>query len=224
MKKTILICLLFTLLPSCEKADLCESENCTEYFNIWKSLFISRNNLTQEYFDKHIKPTYSEIDSWMEGQSFRVEYKVKIDWAEANLADQFIIWIDPSTEGLYPSLHLPRSTYLTKAQINSALDIFACSSSIYEVAGIDHLKYSSRREAISVLEQASGVDNLDDGEIWYQNPSFNECLGHPFLWITDEINRSENKCISCKLDLFSGETEVRETSCWVSFIPVNPNL
>lgn len=216
MKKTILICFFFTFLFSCEKTDLCESENCTTYYNIWKDLFISRNRLTEGYFNKHIAATYSEIDTWNDGQSFRVEYKVKIDWAEANLSDQFIIWIDPSTAGLYPSLQLPRSTWLNRSQINSAIDLFAFSSSIYKVAMVDHLKYSSRKEAKAVLEEASGVNNLEDGEIYYESPSFNECLGHPFLRITDEIDISKNECISCKLDLVTGEKEVNNVPCWIT--------
>jgi hypothetical protein len=216
MKKIFLICFFFALLPSCEKSDLCESENCTEYFNIWKELFISRNHLTEEYFDEHITPTFSEIDSWNDGQSFRVEYKVKIDWAEANLADQFIIWIDPSTGGLYPSLQLPRSTYLNKNQISSALDIFGFSSSIYKVVMVDHLNYSSLKDAKAVLEEASGINKLNDGEIYYESPSFNECLGHPFLRIHDEIDRSKNECISCKLDLINSDTDIRNEPCWIN--------
>ena len=216
MKKTIIICFLFTFLFSCEKIDLCESDNCTKYLDIWEELFIVRNQLTQDYFNKHIKATYSEIDSWNDGQSFRVEYEVKIDWAEVTLSDQFIIWIDPSTEGLYPSLQLPRSTWLNKSQINSALDLFAFSSSIYNVAMVDHLKYSSRKEAKTILEEASGINNLEDGEIYYESPSFNECPGHPFLRIRDEIDRSKNKCISCKLDLVNGENEINNVPCWIS--------
>lgn len=213
MRKTILVCFLFTSLFSCEKIDLCESDNCDKYLDIWKDLFISRNNMTSEYFDKHITPAYSTIDSWNDGQSFRVEYKVKIDWAETTLADQFIVWISPSTEGLYPSLQLPRNAWLNKTQINSALDLFAFSSQIYKVAMVEHLKYSTRNEAKELLETESGINNLEDGEIYYESPSFNECLGHPFYRIRDEIDKSKNECISCTLDLVTGDADIRNVPC-----------
>lgn len=206
-------------LPSCEKIDLCESENCTKYFNIWKELFISRNQLTEEYFDKHVTPTFSEIDSWDDGQSFRVEYEIKIDWAVANESDQFIIWLDPSTTGLIPSIPLPRNAYLSKSQINSLLDTFGFSSGMHEIAMIEHLKYSSRKDAIAVLEDVTGINDLPDGQINYEEPSFNECLGHPFLGTGAEINRVNNECMSCKIDLVTGETEVRYEPCWINFAP-----
>ena len=216
MKKTIILSLFLACLFSCEKIDLCESENCTKYLQIWEELFIARNDMTRDYFNKHITATYSTIDSWNDGQSFRVEYKVKIDWAEATLADQFIIFISPSTDGLYPSLQLPRGTWLTKTQINSALDLFAFSSQIYKVAMVEHLKYATKKEAQQLLETESGIANLEEGSIWYDSPSFNECQGHPFLNIRDEIDRSKNECISCKLDLVTGDTEIRNTPCMIS--------
>lgn len=219
MRKNILIIIFLTLIFSCEKqvTDFCDSEECNTYFKIWKDLIISRNQLSESYYDDHIFPYKTEIDSWNDGKSFRVEYKIKIDWAEANLSDQFIIWLDPSTAGLYPSKPTPRSTNLSKSQINSLLDIFAFSSSIHKVAKINHLMYDSREEAISVLQIASGVNNLGSGEVSYENPSFNIDLGHPFLKVFATINRNENKCLSGKINLVTGETEVREQPCAIYF-------
>lgn len=219
MKKITLIVLFLTFIFSCEKVttDFCDSEECNTYFKIWKDLIISRNQLSESYFNEHVFPYRTEIDSWNDGKSFRVDYKIKIDWAEANLGDQFIIWLDPSTVGLYPSKPTPRSTNLSKAQINSLLDIFAFSSSIHKVAKIDHLKYDSREEAIRVLQVASGVENLGSGEVSYQNPSFNIDLGHPFLKVFATLNRNENKCLSGKLNLITGDSEIREQPCAIYY-------
>jgi hypothetical protein len=214
MKKVLLICFVFKILFSCEKEDVpCDSETCKTYFKIWKDLFITRNHLTVEYFNKHIFPYSTAIETWNDGKSFRIEYKVKIDWAEAKLNDQFIIWLDPSTIGLYPSVPSPRSTYLSNDQINKFIDILAFSSSIHKVAMIDQLMYASREDAIQVLRTASGVDLLGPGEIFYEHPSFNECQGHPFLRIYVTINSNENKCMMFKIDLVSGETKVMEHPC-----------
>jgi hypothetical protein len=214
MKKVLLISILLTIIFSCEKGtDFCDSKECQNYFKIWKDLFISRNQLTESYFIDHVFPYKTEIESWNDGQSFRVEYKIRIDWAEAILSDQFSIWLDPSTAGLFPSIPTPRSTYLSKDQINKLLDIFAFSSTMHKVATIDHLKYSTRADAISELQTASGIENLGKGEVYYQNPSFREDLGHPLLRVSATINLSENKCMQGTLDLATGDNEIRETAC-----------
>lgn len=218
MRKILLISFVFTILFSCEKKnDLCDSDTCKTYLEIWKNLFITRNHFTEEYFNQHILPYSTTIDSWNDGKSFRVEYIVKIDWAEAKLNDQFIIWLDPLTSGLFPSVPTPRSTYLSKDQVNKLIDKFAFSSSIHEVAMIDQLKYASLEEAIQVLKTVSGVNHLNAGQVFYEEPSFQECLGHPFLRSGATINQAENKCMSCQIDLVSGETEVRQQPCVIYF-------
>lgn len=218
MKKVFLICLFFTVLFSCEKQDdFCDSDTCNSYFKIWKDLFIARNQLTEEYFNAHIFPYSTTIDTWNDGKSFMVEYKIKIDWAESKLNDQFIIWLDPSTSGLFPSVPMPRNTYLLKDQINKLIDKLAFSSSIHKIAMIDQLKYASLKEALQVLKTASGVDQLDEGQVYFEEPSFQICLGHPFLRSGATINRSENKCMSCQIDLVSGVTEVRQQPCAIYF-------
>jgi hypothetical protein len=214
MRKVLILGCLFTILFSCEKKDdLCDSDTCKTYLKIWKELLISRNHLTEAYFDEHIFPYSSSIDTWNDGRSFRVEYKVKIDWAEAKLNDSFIFWLDPSTIGLFPAINAPRATYLIKDQINKLIDQFAFASSIYDVAQTEHLKFTSQEEAIEVLKTASGADQLNTGQVYFEQPNIHGSPGHPFLKSGATINKQENKCMSCKIDLVSGETEVRQIPC-----------
>jgi hypothetical protein len=218
MKKLFLISILITFIFSCEKeTDFCDSKECQDYFKIWRELFISRNQLTESYFKEHVYPYKTEIDTWNDGQSLRVEYKIRIDWAEANLSDQFAIWLDPSTTGLYPSIPIPRSTFLSKDQINKMLSIFAFSSSIHKVSKTDHLKYSTREEAINELKAASGIEELGQGEVFYLSPSFRVDSGHPLLKVNATINRNENKCMQGTLDLVKGENEIRQTVCVIYY-------
>lgn len=218
MRKVILISILLTLIFSCEKrTDLCDSDECEKYYAIWKDLFISGNQLTTDYFEDHVFPYKTGIESWNDGQSFRVEYKIRIDWAEANLSDQFAIWLDPSTAGLYPSVSAPRSTYLSKDQINKMLDIFAFNSSIHKVEQVDHLRYRTRGEAINELQTASGIEDLGQGEVYYLSPGFREYPGHPLLRVNATINLKENQCMQGILNLVTGETEIRQTVCVIYF-------
>lgn len=218
MRKTFLIGILFTILFSCEKKnDFCESNECDKYFRIWKELLISRNHLTEAYFNEHIFPYSTTIDSWNDGKSFRVEYKIRIDWAEAKIWDQFIIWLDVSTNGLFPSIPTPRDTYLNKDQIDKLVDKLAFSSSIHQIAMIDQLKYSTLEEALQELRIASGIDNLRSGQVVYEEPSFQIITGNPILKSGAVISDAENKCISCQIDLVTGETEVREHPCRIYY-------
>lgn len=216
MRKYLLISSLLAIIFSCEKeTDFCSSKECQDYFSIWKTLFISRNQISESYFDDHIYPFRTQIDRTNDGQFFRVDYKIKIDWAESNLSDQFAIWLDPSTAGLYPSIPAPRSKFLTKDQIGEMVNIFAFNSTIQKVSAVEHLKYGSRKDALNELRVASGISDLGDGEVFYISPGFFEDPGHPLLRVKATINQSENRCMQGILNLVTGECEIRETACIV---------
>lgn len=218
MKKVLLISISLAIIFSCEKeTDFCDSRECQDYFKIWKDLFISRNQLTTAYFDDHVFPYKTQIDTWNDGKSFRVEYKIKIDWAEAILSDQFTIWLDPSTAGLYPSVPAPRGTFLSQSVIDKLLNIFAFSSAMHKVVAIDHLSYDSRADAINELQTASGINDLGNGEVIYENPGYNPGSGHPLLRVEAVIKSGENKCMNGTLNLVTGEKEIRQNPCVIYF-------
>lgn len=207
-----------SLQPVVCSSSLCHSDTCQTYFRIWKQLFIERNHMTTDYFDNHITPCYSHIDKWNSGFSFKITYKVQIDWSEDLLNDQFIIWLEPSTSGLYPSLNLPRSVLLTKDQINSALNIFAFSSTLYTVEPVDHLKYPSFEHALDDLQIAAGIDQLCTAEIQYEQPHMIDPPdGHPFLQSSGWISGAENKCFTALIDLVTGVPKVNFHPCIIYF-------
>jgi hypothetical protein len=174
--------------------------------------------MTQDYFNNHITPCYSNIDKWNDGFSFRITYKIKIDWAEDLIGDQFIIWLAQSTTGLYPSITLPRSTLLTKDQINSALNLMAFSSSLNTVYPINYLKYFSFDDAMRDLISAAGVDKLCTSEIFYERPQMVvPPSGHPFLMSDGTISQEDNKCIKAELDLVTGEHNIDYYPCVIWF-------
>jgi hypothetical protein len=239
MKKISLISLIVCFLFSCETNDilrvdcpngtaslqpvvcnstLCQTDTCQTYFGIWKQLFIERNHMSSDYFNNHITPCYSHIDKWNSGFTFRITYKVKIDWTEDLLGDQFIIWLGPSTAGLYPSISVPRSTLLTKDQIGSALNIMAFSSSLNTVYPITQLRYSSYDDALSALITAAGVNKLCFSEIYYERPHMDVApSGHPFLRSSATISDLENKCMEASIDLVTGKSNVISNPCIIYF-------
>jgi hypothetical protein len=240
MKKTILISILICLIFSCSKTDVSLKEDCTcyaetlepevcngtlsqndtcqTYLGIWKDLLLSRNQMTQDYFNNHITPCNTSIDKWNDVISFWISYKVKIEWSEVLLWDQFIIWLSPSTSGQYPSLTLPRNSLLTKNQINSAANIMAFSSRINTISSINKLKYHSLNDAMKVIVRSSGVDKFCTCEIFYEHPHMViPPIGHPFLRSYGVLNWDENKCITCQMNLYTGEIKVSNNPCMIYF-------
>jgi hypothetical protein len=221
-QKEILKCDCSGYLPPSESGacsgTLCQSDTCQTYFSIWKELFLSRNQMSPDYFDNHITPCNTNIDKWDDGISFRIYYKVKIDWAEVLMGDQFIIWLSPSTSGLYPSLSLPRDTLLTKEQINTSFSLLAFSSSMNVISSINELKYHSNAEAMTALIRGSGVDTLCTSDLYYNPPNLGLApSGQPYLRAYGILNWNENKCITGQLNLYTGEVKTTFNQCMIIF-------
>ena len=73
---------------------MCTSEICTHYLNIWEELFKEKNNLSETFLDEHIVLCQSHLNTWYEGNTFHICYKVQFDWAIKYVCDQFNIKID----------------------------------------------------------------------------------------------------------------------------------
>ncbi len=189
---------------------MCSSDLCLEYFNIWKELIKDKNNLSQDFIDTHIEYCNSEINSWADGVSFRICYKLKVDWAIAYNCDQFIIKINSDNTD-YPALDLPRNTYLTKEKVKIAVDNRAFSSNIIKMSNIDELKYTAMDEALQELIEFSGVNQLCLNMI-----TINSDNGDLILEASAQYENEENSCVNGTIDLITGDKEVNDTPCWIN--------
>jgi len=191
------------------------NDTCQTYYDIWKDLFLTKNQISQEYFDSHITQGRTLLHRWNDGISFDIEFTVKVDWAEKKLDDQFVIYIFSKC---FPQLDVPRDTLLTKSQIDTIVSGFYFSSHIYKVNPVDELKYSSLEEAVKALRQASGNNSIDTGSVFYeQGDNDSLTIGNPCLESHGTINWNANQCISCYLDLVTGKTMVEPTYCYIIF-------
>jgi hypothetical protein len=200
----------FESLDNYKIGSLCSSDICSEYLTIWKDLIKEKNNLSQDYFDTHIEVCASELNTWADGISFRVCYKFKIDWAIAYNCDQFIIKISADNK-YYPSLDLPRDTYLTKEKVKIAVDNRAFSSDIIKIANIGSIKYSTLDKALNNLIEFSGVNKLCLNQI-----TINEENGDLILNASAQYENEENSCIEGTIDLITGDKVVHDTPCWIN--------
>ena len=99
---------------------ICTTEICSTYTEVWKELFIKRNNMTNEYFSEHITIINSSIFVF-DGEGLEIGYRVQNDWAIAESWDRFVIKIGENNND-YPEIGLPKGTYLTLEQIEVAID------------------------------------------------------------------------------------------------------
>ncbi len=236
MKRTIFFISIFCLFQTCTKdsdtklkvecpegffnpvtincsGQLCQSDTCQTYYNIWKDLFLDKNQMSQEYFDAHITPCYSRLDYWNDGISYRISYKISIGWAECGSLDKFIIYIESDVN---PGLDYPRNVLLSKSQIGNILDGRFFSSQMLKITPVDELKYFSEKDAMNALIRASYVDNFCGGSVSF--PQYDPyTVGHPYFIASGALNWTENKCITGSIDLITGETYIYYPLCYYLF-------
>lgn len=215
MKRSILFIMCILLIIGCtkwklEKKDLCNSTLCNQYYDVWKNIFLSSNNMSEEYFKKHVFPYHTEIATWNSGESFRKSYQIKIDWFICTLSDQFIV---KTSETTYPALTITRGDYLTESEIIQVLSAYAFSSSMNVVESDEHLKYSSYKKAVNdiccdhdKITSASKIRYFEKKPVFTPN-------GHPYLIFGGIHDQQENKCFEGKLDLITGECDVSDCNC-----------
>jgi|TARA_R110001592_G_scaffold131665_2_gene345709 hypothetical protein len=200
----------YEYLDNYNTGNMCSSDLCTEYFDIWKELIKEKNNLSQDFMDTHIEFCNSEIQSWANGVSFRICYKLKIDWAIAYRCDQFIIKINADNTH-YPALDLPRDTYLTKEKIKIAVDNKAFSSDITKMTNKTVLKFANMEGALNELNNFSYVNVLCMNRV-----TLDDDTGNLILEASAQYENEENSCIQGTIDLISGYKNINDTPCWVN--------
>lgn len=191
---------------------ICQSDSCQTYFGIWKELFLSKNQMSQDFFDNHITICSTTIYPWDGGISFTIYYKVKIEWVEYRLFDQFPIYI---TSNLYPGLNVPRDSLLSKYQIDTVLSGSYFGAQLNTVAPVSNLKYSSAKDAMSALIKAANVDTFCIGSVSIPQKNYN--IGHPYFKASGVLSWNENRCIEGSIDLITGETNVSQGFCYIEF-------
>jgi hypothetical protein len=241
MKKIASISLLFLIIFSCSKTEdllkvdcshsigyptgvtcsgsICQSDTCNNYLGIWKELFLTKNQMTEQYFNNHITlcktATYKYAN---QGIQFEITYKFSIDWFETSFEEGFMIWLFPSYFENNPTVNLPGETLLSKDQISNNINNPFFGYAIHTISPINHLNYSSRQEAINALTHAAGVDDMcaNTLSIQYQNID-NPPLGHPILEASAVLNWNENRCVSGIMDLSTDYLKTENYACLITF-------
>lgn len=241
MKSSIFIFLLILFIFSCSKTvdrnpvdcslyydipvplvcsgAICQSDTCMTYFNIWKELFLAKNQMTEEYFNNHITicntSAYKVPD---QGMQFTLAYKFKIDWFETKFEEDFMIWLTPLYLQNNPDINLPVNVPLSKDQISENIGNPFFATPMNTISPIDHINYSSRQEAIMAMAIAAGVNDMctSNLSVQYMNVD-NPQRGHPVLTASATLDREDNKCVSGIMDLATDYIKVEHIDCMITF-------
>jgi hypothetical protein len=183
------------------------------YFKIWKDLFMSRNQISQDYYDTHLEITSREIFHWQSGISFRLYYKLHIDWAEIQGVDDFLI-VFFSTESGYQHLSIRRDVYLTKAEIEIVLDNHVFSSCIGPVNPVKNLLFTSYDQAVAAFQATVNCAKIFPQQTAYYVPGkLPRIDGDPYFIGLGTLDSLNNRCISGYFNLMTGIGLAHETVC-----------
>jgi hypothetical protein len=224
MKKLLFLFLACSMLVSCRKdqpsasvpkTSLCETDLCKQYYSVWKKIFMERNKMSEDYFNAHIYPYRSSINTWMSGESFSISYNVKIEWMTCKRSDQFIVKT-ASTETVYPTLKIRRGEYLDETEIKAAIDFFAFSSEMNVIGSWEKLAFKTQKDAVLAIQKKAGGGFFKFTEYSFPRSGvYSVGNGHPYLTAIATIDYDANKCLVGSADLATGDIEVHETECWV---------
>ena len=187
---------------------ICISEICSTYTSVWKELFIQRNNMTEEYFDKHITVISSETTPLdRENVRFHLVFRVKNEWAIAESGAGFLIKI-AEDETDYPEIGLPRGTYLTLEEVDKVIDPPGFNSWIGKAPKTGPLRYSSMNEALDKLIESACVDTMCFNRVFLSRH-----IGTLTMEAYAVYEDEENGCIIGTIDLITGKISVYDVLC-----------
>ena len=180
---------------------MCQGTECAAYLEVWKSILMKKNDMSDDWFNKHILINKTSIDSWKDGRTFRVEFQLQNEWAALNVVNQFIIEIN-DTGVPYPSLQLPPHQLLTEAEIERALSLRAHSPLIHPINCKQKLAFDNKEQALDYFKLKTGVHSLKFRRLELErNLLLQPSDGHFFLRAFSVYDEKSNACFDSELDL-----------------------
>jgi hypothetical protein len=186
-----------------------------EYFDVWKSEFMARNGISEDYFADHISWIWTSTNCWNSGISFYVNYRITVDWAVIDRSDQFVVWLHAS-ERAYQHLNIPRDQFLNLDQLRNMLDNRVFGSSVGPVVPLENLAHETCLDAVGAFQDSTESPEMLPTRIAYYVPGkIPREDGYPYFIGRGTIDEEANECIVGYYNLVSGAFEVRSSSCWV---------
>jgi len=185
------------------------------YYDLWKSEFMARNGIDQDYFDTHIASIWTSSNCWNSGISFRVTYRITIDWARIDRSDKFIVMLYES-ENAYRYLDIPRDVFLDAYQVGRVLDNRVFGSAVGPVEPLEQLAYETCVGAADAFQDSTGSAVILPTRIAYYVPGkIPREDGYPYFIGRGVIDADSNQCVVGYFNLITGASYSRPDACWV---------
>jgi len=185
-----------------ETLDICDTELCLYYQQVWKKMFLEETDFTEDYFSKNVflsfagtavSISYPGTESSYSEEHFHIIYQVRVGWAMVSHSDNFII-----RHGGEP--------YLTKEYIKRERIPYNYHK---DLSNHEILKFDSLESALTYLKEQTKVDNLCVSSV-----HFDPNTGGFFLHANAQFVDDPRMYISASLNLITGETIINEiVSC-----------
>lgn len=173
--------------------------------------------MSEEYFNSHISQISVSSHCWNSGITFRVEYKVRIDWAVIQNYDEFLVKLY-SSEPAYQYLNIQRDSFFNSDQLNEIIDLKIMNSAIGPVKSLDCLLQNNSINAIHAFQDSTNSIYIFPKQISYEVPGkFPRKDGYPYFIGYGIINQNANQCIQGYYNLYTGEFFAHEDPCIISY-------
>lgn len=200
-------CITLLLMVGCgepEPLGPCEDPLCAQYYDIWERQFLLRSHMDQAFFEEHVDVGGYLLHDFGDYETFTVHYVVTVDWAEAQMSDWFLVWLDSAlVDTSDPGL--PREAYFSENEVVLSVNARFWDSRISRLVEHGPLRFGGKAAALQALRQGEDVSSgTVEFAITNRVHSFPD-NGHMWLWryTSDEYGHG---CKVGAVDLHTGET------------------
>lgn len=189
-----------------------------KYLPVWKKLFMEKNNISEDYFNKHIQVTDTGITTDQSRQIsptsrgreyFEVLYSIKIDWIEFSNSDHLVIRKKDQQE------YLSIEEFIKEEQ-----DAEETFQKVTRFIPIEKAPMSFE-EAVKKLKQInSDAKYLKPVHLalGFGSPSWDKehvANGGVLLYGLGTIDYGKNQCVDGYFNIVTGKGSTTRYSCWI---------
>lgn len=192
------------------QTEICSDQACGVYIAIWKEAFLEKNNMTEEYFNRHIKITRTFLtkqDAQFPNKLFAIDIQASIGWASAGKFTYSFPVLVTQKDANHPGVDMPLNTNLNREQIQLIIDSAAYSSNILKFNPVESLSVGSYSQAINRMESKANVNRFchsgayinAEGNLAYSASAFipdeGRCINTDIDLVTENIGHYDGPCL-----------------------------
>jgi hypothetical protein len=188
-----------------------------KYLSVWKKLFMEKNNISEDYFNKHIQIIETGISTDQSRQLsptnrgreyFEILYHIKVDWIELNNADHLVIRKKDQQEYLTIDEFIAeeKNAGETFQQVGRFIPIDKAPISFDEAVEKSQ-QVNSDAKYLKPLYLTLG----------FKSPSYDKeqiANGGVLLYGEGTINFKKNECVEGDFNIVTGKGSTMRTLCW----------